>query len=179
MMQKKYFENWHLAKNETEFSVTEFEWALIRFNEAFSRYVLTTGLITVGEGIDLTYSEHVILHVVRMLNRPKTVAIIAQQINRHDIPNIQYSLRKLEAAGLISKVKERGGKSYFYTVTPRGIEVTDSYYQVKQELIFRRLDDIAGAGEKFAQASRFLSLMTGIYEEAARETASFTPSKPF
>jgi predicted MarR family transcription regulator len=177
-MEEKYYKNWHLARNTMQFSVTEFEWAMIRFYEAFSRYVLANGMVTIDPTLDLKYQEHVILHVIRMMDRPKTGATIARLINRDDIPNIQYSLRKLESAGLIEKQKEGNGKTFSYKTTPKGTQLTDEYYKIKAEILFRRMEDINEVVEKFGDATRFMSLLTGIYEEAARESSTFTPQTP-
>lgn len=174
-MEEKFYQNWHLAKNELEFNATEFEWSMIRFNEAFGRFVLATGTVTIMPNVDIKYQEHVILHVIRMNGRPKNSATIARLLNRDDIPNIQYSLRKLESAGLIEKQKDRASKIYSYVATEKGIQLTDEYCKLKSEVLTKRLEDISGVSEKLEKTARFLSLLTGIYEEAARDSATFTP----
>ena len=109
-MKSKYYRNWHLANDETEFKVTELEFAMMRVLEAFSRWVAAADeMVGLSE---LKHGEHVILHVIRMQNRPKSGATIARLLNRDDLPNIQYSLRKLENAGFIQKNKEAGTKNY-------------------------------------------------------------------
>lgn len=174
-MVNNYQQEWHLANTDFEFKATEFELAFIRFNEAFSRYVLSVGTITMDSNVEIKYQEIIILHVVRMLDRPKSGAMIARLINRDDIPNIQYSLRKLESAGLIEKQKDRNSKIFSYVATEKGIKVTDEYYELRNKILISRLEDISGASEKFEKGARFLSLMTGIYEEAARDSATFVP----
>ena len=57
------------------------------------------GIGTVDE--DIKFAEHMILHIIRMHNRPKNSITIARMMNRDDLANLQYSLRKLEAAGLV------------------------------------------------------------------------------
>lgn len=174
-MVKNYQQPWHLANTDFEFKATEFELAFIRFNEAFSRYVLSVGVVTMNLDVEVKYQEIIILHVVRMLDRPKSGAMIARLVNRDDIPNIQYSLRKLEAAGLIEKQKDRNSKTFSYVATPKGIKVTDEYNELRSKILISRLEDITGAAEKFEKGARLLSLMTGIYEEAARDSATFAP----
>ncbi|WP_233868098.1 winged helix DNA-binding protein [Paraburkholderia adhaesiva] len=158
-----------------EFQATEFEWALIRFAESFSRFVLTTGIVSISANVDLNYQEHVILHVIRMQDRPKSGAMIARLMNRDDIPNIQYSLRKLEAAGLIEKSKDGNGKTYSYIASELGVRLTDEYYKVREEILIRRLAEISDVEEKFERSARFLSMLTGVYEEAACDAATITP----
>jgi predicted MarR family transcription regulator len=176
-VEPKYYRSWHLAQTDMEYKATEFEWALIRFYESFSRFVLTNGMVTIAADVDLKYEEHVILHVIRMQDRPKNSTIIARLLNRSDIPNIQYSLRKLESAGLIAKYRDKNSKTYSYSVTEMGAKLTDEYHKVRQEILMQRLAEIADVDEKFEKSARFLSLLTGIYEEAARDAATITPSQ--
>lgn len=173
-MEPKYYRGWHLAKTDFEYKTTEFEWSLIRFYEAFSRFVYTTGTVIVGN--DLKFAEHIILHVIRMQDRPKNSATIARLINRDDIPNIQYSLRKLETAGLIKKIRDGKGNQFSYAVTELGETVTAEYHDIKAQILIDRLNEIQSAPEKLESMGRFLSILTGVYEEAARDSATITPN---
>ncbi|MDH6148661.1 MULTISPECIES: winged helix DNA-binding protein [Paraburkholderia] len=174
-MDPRFYRSWHLAKSDTEFKIAEFEWSLIRFYESFSRFVLATGVVTITANVDLKHQEHVILHVIRMQDRPKTSAMIGRLMNRDDIPNIQYSLRKLEAAGLIEKRQDTNSKTYSYFASDLGIRLTDEYYKVRKEILVQRLGEINDPEEKFERYGRFMSLLTGIYDEAARDAATITP----
>lgn len=171
-MESKYYENWHLAKSNREFLVTEFEWSTVRFYEAFMRWVTTTGSLLTDA--DIKFSEHLILHVIRMQNRPKSGAIIARMINRDDLPNVQYSLRKLESANLIKKVKEGSGKTFSYVVTELGEKVTDGYSHVRSELLINAISTISEVDQKIEEITKMLGVLTGIYEEMARSSATFS-----
>ena len=171
-MKAKYYKSWHLAEDESSFKVTEFEWTMIRFYEAFSRCVTTMGALTID--MDLKYSEHLILHVIRMQDRPKSSATIARMINRDDIPNIQYSLRKLEAKGLIEKVQEAGSKTFAYAVTEKGAQTTDEYAALRNEVLLGPMATIGNFDASIAKVTQLLGVMTGIYEEAARNSATFS-----
>ncbi|MCC8392877.1 winged helix DNA-binding protein [Paraburkholderia sp. MMS20-SJTR3] len=173
-MEPKFYRSWHLAKSDTEFKIAEFEWSLIRFYESFTRFVLATGIVAITANVDLKHQEHVILHVIRMQNRPKTSAMIGRLMNRDDIPNIQYSLRKLETAGLIEKQQDKSSKTYLYRASDLGIRLTDEYYKVRNEILIQRLGEISDPDEKFERYARFMSLLTGIYDEAARDAATIT-----
>ena len=171
-MKAKYYKSWHLAEDESSFKVTEFEWTMIRFYEAFSRSVTTMGALTIDA--DLKYSEHLILHVIRMQDRPKSSATIARMINRDDIPNIQYSLRKLEAKGLIEKVQESGSKTFAYKVTDKGAQTTDEYAALRNEVLLEPMATLGNFDASIAKVTQLLGVMTGIYEEAARNSATFS-----
>ena len=171
-MKAKYYRSWHLAESESSFKVTEFEWTMIRFYEAFARCVSTIGALTTD--VDLKFSEHLILHVIRMQDRPKNSATIARMINRDDIPNIQYSLRKLESANLIQKTPEKSGKTFAYAVTLLGEKVTEEYASVRAEMLLENLGTLVNFDGQVTKMTQLLGVMTGIYEEAARNSATLS-----
>ena len=169
-MEHTYYRNWHLAKDETEFKVTELEFAVLRVLEAFARWVASVDeMVGLSE---LKHGEHVILHVIRMQNRPKSGATIARLLNRDDLPNIQYSLRKLEASGLIEKLKESGTKNYTYTITKLGETLTNEYSRLRSEILIRKLRGLSEFEARVEDATDLLSILTGIYEESARASAT-------
>lgn len=170
-MDAKYYRSWHLANDETEFRITELEFAFMRVQEAFARWVSAADE-TVGLS-DLKNAEHVILHVIRMQNRPKSGATIARLLNRDDLPNIQYSLRKLESSGLIEKNKEPGSKIFTYSITEKGRSHTEEYSKLRTALLIRNLKSLSDFTERADDATQFLTLLTGIYEESARNSASY------
>lgn len=98
---------WHLGLTDHEVLITEFEWSVIRFQQAFERYILQIAHIA-GLG-ELSYAELVLLHVIGFADAPITVGLLARQLNADNVTNIQYSLRKLLGYQLIRKV--RSGKS--------------------------------------------------------------------
>jgi len=81
---------WHLAKSPHDAYSTGYEWSILRFQQAFKRWI--TQLAEISGLSELSYIEIVIIHVIRMQDRPKSAAAIARQLNRDDIPNIQYCL---------------------------------------------------------------------------------------
>lgn len=170
-MESKFYQNWHLANSGTEVLVTEFEWGLIRLYEAFSRWVSTTSSLLIDE--DIKFAEHLILHVIRMHNRPKNSITIARMMNRDDLANLQYSLRKLEAAGLISKSKDKTGKSFSYIVTERGKQITDGYATIRSDLLIRAISTISDIDDRMAEMTKMVSVLTGIYEEMARSSTTY------
>jgi predicted MarR family transcription regulator len=169
-MEPTYYRNWHLAKNETEFKITELEFAILRVLEAFGRWV-TSADEMVGLS-ELKHGEHVILHVIRMQNRPKSGATIARLLNRDDLPNLQYSLRKLESSGLIEKSKESGTKNFTYSTTEFGNKLTDEYSKLRSEIFIRKLSGLSEFSDRVENATDLLSILTGIYEECARASAT-------
>jgi len=173
-MDSKYYRNWHLASNEMEYKITEFEWSIIRCYEAFARWVTTANSVMVDG--DIKFSEYNILQVIRMVDRPKSGQIIARMINRDDIANVQYSLRKLESVGLIKKVRDPGGKMQAYEVTDKGRSVTDEFAKMRSELLVESLKTVDKLEERIVGATHLLSVFTGIYEEVSRSSAALSHS---
>ena len=91
-----------LGRSERERVFLEFEQALICAAEAFYRFA-GVALGPLGKQNKLTGQENVILQQL-MFTLPRSVSDLSRFSNRDDISNIQYSLRKLTAAGMIEKV---------------------------------------------------------------------------
>jgi predicted MarR family transcription regulator len=161
--------HWHLARTTAEMDVAELEYALMRAFEAFGRWQAEC-LATV---IDLTASgpENAMLHIIRMNDRPKTLKDIARLSNREDIPNMQYSLRKLIGAGLVERTGS-GRSGVTYTVTQAGRDVTDRYADIRASLLVKAVQSVPNLAHRLEQATETLDLMTGIYEQVARTAAT-------
>jgi predicted MarR family transcription regulator len=169
-----HYSQWHLAKSPMELSETELAMAFLRVYESFSRWVINaTAAINTA---DLSYQEILLLHAVRMQSRPRGALQIAQTLNRTDLHNVQYSLRKLEKAGLISRSRDRGNKTHLYSVTEEGFRHTEAYAELRRRLLIPQLELIGGAKELLAAATRVLTLMTGIYEEQAFAALTYEPA---
>jgi predicted MarR family transcription regulator len=108
-----------------------------------------------------------ILHVVRLKDRPKSQAEIARLLNRDDIANVQYSMRKLQQAGLIERCPSGRRKSVAYRVTRRGRRVSDAYAHLRAQVLMTRVPGLTDGGERIGAARASLDLMRGIYEQAA------------
>src|SRR3954471_6406051 len=87
-----------LGRTERERAFLEFEQALICASEAFYRFAGAVFGPT-GQKQKLTGQECVILQQLMFRQQPRSVSELSRFSNRDDISNIQYSLRKLAAAG--------------------------------------------------------------------------------
>ena len=104
-------------ESPVEVDTTELEFALMRTFEGFGRWQ-SECLASVCD-LAATGPENALLHIIRMNDRPKTIKDLARLTNRDDVPNIQYSLRKLIGAGLVVR-KGAGRSGVTYEVTRRG-----------------------------------------------------------
>jgi predicted MarR family transcription regulator len=160
---------WHLAASAAEVDATELEFALMRAFEGFGRWQ-SECLASVCD-VAATGPENAMLHIIRMNDRPKSLKDLARLMNRDDVPNMQYSLRKLIGAGLVER-KGSGRAGVTYEVTDQGRRVTDDYGTLRRRLLIEAIGNVPGFAARLAEAARTLNLLSGIYEEAARAAAT-------
>ena len=162
---------WHLGHTTAEADLANVEFALMAANAAFERYVTQISQL-IGEP-ELSYNEITILHVIRMYERPKDATTIARFVNRDDLPNVQYTLRKLVSVGLVKKT--RSGVSAHYATTPAGTEWTERYAALRSRLLIDQMSADEISGETLAGISRRLTRLTVLYESSARSAAILNP----
>ena len=160
---------WHLARTAVEVDTTELEFALMRAFEGFGRW--QSECLASASDHRATGPENAMLHIIRMNDRPKTLRDLARMTNRDDVPNIQYSLRKLIGAGLVLR-KGSGRAGVTYEVTEEGRRVCEDYAAVRQRVLIEAVANLPGFSDRLAETARVLNVLTGIYEEAARVTAT-------
>ncbi len=163
---------WHLARDNREITVAEYEYALMRSYEAFVRW--QSECLAAITGLAVNGTDNAILHVIRMNDRAKGVKEIGRLTNRDDISNIQYSIKKLLKAGLIRKIgsdNRRLGVSY--QVTETGYDVTEKFADLRGKLLIELVDEVKGVDENLESATRMAELMTGVYEQAALIAATY------
>ena len=165
--------SWHISRTPEEIALTELEYSLFRVFESFTRWQMEC-VATAGVP-NLSGADAAILNVVRMRDRPKGISDIARLLNRDDIANLQYSLRKLTKAGLIEKAGHSAKKDVTYQVTSRGRGITENYARIRAELLMPMVGSLADGRADFDRGSRVLSLLTGMYDQAARLAATYRP----
>jgi predicted MarR family transcription regulator len=163
--------SWHLAATERDELVTGFEFALMQVFESYQRWCVQAARL-VGHS-EITYNEVVVLHVVRMQERAKDAATIAKLVNRDDLPNVLYNLRKLVSLGLVQKVKI--GSGTFFEVTEQGRIETERYAELRRDMLLASMDQVANLHEKLRTMLSLLHVLTGLYDGATRETAVINP----
>lgn len=166
---------WHLAQDGYEEAMTAFEFALLQVDGEFQRFAVHA--MQVAGDLDLTVNEVVALHVVRMQERPKDTATIAQLTNREDLPNLQYNLRKLVTMGLLERTKS--GTSAVFRVTVKGREITDRYAALRRQMLTSNLTELADVTSKLQHAVRSMNVLTGLYAAASRDLATINPAVMF
>ena len=107
-----------------------------------------------------------------MRERPKSRVEIARLLNRDDTSNIQYALRKLLRAQLIEKVDAVARKTATYRTTAKGIEVTEAYADLRNELLIGMTGRLVDDGAALREAGDLLDVMSGFYDQAAKLAAT-------
>lgn len=157
---------WHLATNDREIKFTEFEFAIIRAAAAFDRWQKDCLACCLEGG--LSAMENAILHIIRMHDRPKSISDIARLMNRDDISNLQYSLRKLNSAQLIKRSDKRDSKrSATYTITTKGRQISDQFAEFRRDLLLTLTDSIKDFDTDVVIASKILNIIAGLYDHAS------------
>ncbi len=160
-------ETWHLAGNEDEIKVTEFELQLWRVFYGFQRW--QEECEKNANGNILSSNEIAILHIIRMKNRPKTLTDIERLLNRNDTHNIRYSINKLLKMNLIKKTQSAySGKNYYYEITEEGKKDTDNYSRMRKFILIHMFKE---SGLDFEELTKNLSKIKALYDEADRAVA--------
>lgn len=156
---------WHLSATAEEVPLTMVEHALIRTFGVFSRWMAEAQ--AVATHMPMSSTDNMVLNLIRMGEVPKGVNEIARFLNRDDVSNIQYSLRKLLAAGLIEKNSSKKRRGASYQVTAKGQEVTDEFARLRRELLLKALPALPDWEAQVATTRRLLETLQSVYENAS------------
>ena len=155
----------HLAEGPG-WELSELEFGLIIVFNAFSRWM--TRCMTAAGQHDLGPLEILILHNVNHRGRDKRLSDICFLLNIEDTHTVNYALRKLMKAGLLTS--EKRGKEVFYTTSEAGRTLCEAYRKVRQQCLLDGLPEADGP-ELRELASR-LRTLSGQYDQASRAAAS-------
>ncbi len=161
---------WHLAQTEAGHTLSTFEFSLERLFQAFYRW--KSECLAAAGGFRLTGNDTAILNVIRMREQPKSLSDIARLLNREDMSNVQYALRKLLAEGLVEKANGAARKTTTYRVTTRGFDVTERYAELRAQVLMTLLGALGDNRGRAQEVAHFLDLMAGMYDQAAGQVST-------
>lgn len=159
---------WHLSQSENEIKATDFELGLWRVFYGFMRWQQECERNV--NGSNLTGQDLSVLHTIRMKDRAKSITDIARLLNRDDMFNIQYSIRKLLKLRFIQKVKLPDSKSISYQMTAIGIKNTDNLAIARKKILIDMF--IKDADLNLEETTRTLVKLKAIYDQAEHAAAS-------
>jgi predicted MarR family transcription regulator len=171
-MEQNNSQNWHLGQNEKDLKIIDFEFLFWRTFYSWIRWQEDCQSAVADE--DLTAYEIALLHVIKMKDRPKTIYELGRLLNRDDMPNIQYGVKKLIDLGYVKKVDMKTPKKAIaYEATKEGIENTEAFATARENILLKLINEHGLSAEQFVDATKFLTTMKGILEEASRITAFY------
>ena len=157
----------HIGRSKVELALFEFQHSAICFIEAFYRHIERQLIIVSGDP-NMSAQDCVILHAIRLGERPKSIPEIQHFSNRRDIANIQYSIRKLTKAGLVKKANRDAGRGTAYELTRYGIQITDAYVNARQRMMSDFLSEQRTFLKDAECATHVMMMLTGIYDHLSR-----------
>lgn len=126
-------------------------------------------------GVSLTGGEITLLLLIGSKGQPKSIKELATATNRVDIPNIQYSLRKLAAAGLTQK-QGAGRSGVTYHLTEEGQQVTEAMQGTRQRFLQQLLSSDPEFAGRLHGAVAVLEELSAAYRIAERNPDVTEPS---
>ena len=157
----------HLASGRSA-ELSEFEFGMIIASNAFNRWAVRC--MTAAGVTDMTITDVLVLHHINHRAREKKLADIAFILNIEDTHVVNYSLKKLQGLGLVKT--ERRGKEVLYSTNQQGQALCQRYHEIREQVLVSGLTGSGAEGFELSEMARFLRVLSGLYEQAARAAAS-------
>ncbi|WP_156829163.1 helix-turn-helix domain-containing protein [Amorphus coralli] len=157
---------WHLARTPDEERLAGLEFALERVAQAYYRWKAAC-FSQVAE-LGISGDDVAILNMVRYEDRPKRLSEIGQLLNRTDVPNMQYAMRKFVKAELVEAIGSGSRRDTRYQVTDAGREVTDAYAELRRDVLLPLAGDLDQGDAAFSTIARALDALALAYGSAAQ-----------
>jgi len=158
----------YMTTSDEATALTRLELAILRVYEAFGRWAVE--LHKLGEEVasPVGFNDIALLHCIRMRGHDPSVSELLHFLNRHDIANIQYSIKKLIKYGLVQTCTGTTKRESRISLTKLGVELTDLYANVRNDVLIALLRSNEGAGEQLSQAALALEHLIGMYDQATQ-----------
>ncbi|WP_292936758.1 winged helix DNA-binding protein [Noviherbaspirillum sp.] len=157
----------HLASGKST-ELSEFEFGLIIAGNAFNRWAVRC--MAAAGMKDMTITDVLVLHHINHRAREKKLADIAFILNIEDTHVVNYSLKKLLSLGLVQT--ERRGKEVLYSTNDRGRDLCKRYFEIREQVLVSSLSGDGTESFELAELARYLRMLSGLYDQAARSATS-------
>ena len=157
----------HLASEEG-WQLSELEYAMTMVYNAFSRWMVHC--MTSAGYKDFNPLDILVLHNVNHRKREKRLADIVFMLNIDDTHTVNYSVKKLIKADLVSGRKV--GKEVLYSTTAKGRDVCRKYRDIRKSCL---VDAALATDRNFEEVSHtalVLRSISGLYDQASRSASS-------
>lgn len=158
----------HLADGALA-EVSELEFGLTLANHAFQRWMVRA--ISMAGFPMLGALDVLVLHTVYHRGRPKKLADICLVLNVEDTHTVNYAIKKLSSAGLVSAVRK--GKEKNVSITEKGAAACERYREIRDALLLRAVGEMGLEPEQVSLAASLLRMMAGQYDQAARAATTY------
>ncbi|MEJ6392100.1 winged helix DNA-binding protein [Gymnodinialimonas sp. 2305UL16-5] len=158
----------HLADSAFP-ELSEFEFGLTLCNHAFHRWMVRA--MALAGHPDMSPLEVLVLHSTHHRGRPKTLADICLVLNIEDTHTVNYAIKKLGKAGLVSE--GRRGKEKTVITTEEGARICARYREIRNTLLLDALGELGIEADQVSRISRLLRMMAGQYGQSARAAATY------
>ncbi len=157
----------HLASGQSA-ELSEFEFGLIIASNAFNRWAVRC--MSASGMKDMTITDVLVLHHINHRAREKKLSDIAFILNMEDTHVVNYSLKKLQSLGLVQT--ERRGKEVLYSTNEKGRDLCLRYFEIREQVLVSALTGDGTDNFELAELARFLRVLSGLYDQAARAATS-------
>ena len=157
----------HLAAGAMP-SLSELEFGLILLGHAFDRWMVRC---MAAAGIpDLSPLDVLVVHTIAHRGKPKRLADICLVLSVEDTHLVTYSVKKLDALGLI--VSGRSGNEKTVSLSRKGDGVIRAYTRLRERLLVAPVKSSGADERRLSEVAALMRAMSGHYDQAARAAAS-------
>ena len=163
----------HLVSEQAA-ELSEVEYGLIVASNAFGVWTVrgtAAAQAEFPEVADLGVIDILSLHSVNHRGRPKRLADICFKLNVEDTHIVNYAVKKLIKAGLVTGQKQ--GKEVSYSTTEKGQALIARYREIREACL---VDAFSALGEidadSLSDLARQLRVLSGLYGQAARSATN-------
>lgn len=119
---------------------------------------------------DFNPLDILVLHNVNHRKKEKRLSDVAFMLNIEDNHTVNYALKKLQKAGLVTSHKV--GKEMFYSTTESGQQLCEAYRDVRKACLLDAAESTDRDYDEISHVARVLRTVSGLYDQASRSAAS-------
>jgi predicted MarR family transcription regulator len=157
----------HLAAGAMP-SLSELEFGLILLGHAFERWMVRC--MAAAGMPDLSPLDVLVLHTIAHRGRAKKLADICLVLNIEDTHLVTYSVKKLEAAGLVAS--GRSGSEKTVSLGKKGEGLVSQYTKIREALLVAPVKAAGSDERRLSEVASLMRALSGHYDQAARAAAS-------
>ena len=157
----------HLAAGALP-ALSELEFGLILLGHAFDRWMVRC---MAASGVpDLSPLDVLVIHTIAHRDKPKRLADICLVLSVEDTHLVTYSVKKLEAHGLVAS--SRSGNEKVVSLSKKGEDLIRAYTRLREQLLVAPVRSSGSDPQRLSEVAALMRAMSGHYDQAARAAAS-------